>query len=94
MEDGGTLPPPLPPELEAFHHLVASCGKRKGGPSQRFVWKVEIPSVDMVVDCIYRSVLNMSERGVIGQFIGLWPYPKAIDGWVQRNWRPLVSKGI
>jgi len=26
--------------------------------------------------------------------MGLWPSPKAIDGWVQQNWRPLVYEGI
>lgn len=94
MDAGGTLPPPLPPELEAFHRLVAPCGKRKGGPSQRFVKKVDIPSVEPPADRTCRSALNLAERGLIGQFIGLWPSPKVIDGWVQRNWRPLVSKGI
>ena len=38
--------------------------------------------------------LNLVECGFIGQFIRLWPSPKAIDGWVQRNWRPLVIEGI
>ena len=56
--------------------------------------KVDIPSVELPVDRICRSVLNLAERGLIGQFTSLWPSPKAIDSWVERNWRPLVSEGI
>ena len=44
---GGRMDPPLPlpPDLEAFKRLIASSGKRKGGPTQKFVKKVDIPSV-------------------------------------------------
>jgi hypothetical protein len=41
-----------------------------------------------------RSALNLAERGLIGQFTGLWPSPKVVDAWVQRNWSPLVKEGI
>ena len=85
MEYGGVPLLPLPPDLEAFKRLIASCGKRKGGPSQKFVKKVDIPSVELPTDRICRSTLNIVERGLIGQFTGLWPSPKAIDGWVRRN---------
>ena len=71
MDASGVLPPPLPPELEAFQRLVASCGKRKGGTSQRFVKKVDIPSVELPVDWISRSALNLAERGMIEKFTGL-----------------------
>ena len=62
--------------------------------TQTFVKKTEIPSVDLPVDRPCRTALNLEEIGLIGQFTGLWPSLKAIEGWVQRNWRPLVSKGI
>ena len=39
-------------------------------------------------------VLSLAEHGLVGQFTGLWPSPKEIEGWVQRNWRPLLSQGI
>ena len=84
MDVGGDPPPPLPPKLDAFKRLVASCGKRKGGPSQKFVKKVDIPSIKLHADRIYRSTLNIVEHGIIGQFNGLWPSPKAIDSWVQK----------
>ena len=87
-------PFPLPPDFEEFKRLIASCRKRKGGPSNKFVKKVDIPTVELPVDHICRSTLNLAERELIRKFTGLWPSPKAIDSWVQRNWRPLVSDRI
>ena len=80
----GRGPPPLPPELEAFKFLISSCGKRKGSPlSQSFVKKTDIPSVDLPTERPCRTALNLAKRGLIGQFIGLWPSPKVVEGWVQ-----------
>ena len=50
LMDFGGDPPPLPHELDAFKILVASCGKKKGGPSHRFVKKVDIPSIELSAD--------------------------------------------
>ena len=61
---------------------------------QQFVKKVDIPTIELPDDRPCRMTLNLSEHGLIGQFTGLWPSPKAIDGWVQCHWRPLVSEGI
>ena len=38
--------------------------------------------------------MNLKEHGIIGKLTGIWPSLKAIEGWVQRNWRSLVSEGI
>ena len=90
--DHGEPPPPLTLDIEAFKCLISFSGKRKGPPlTQTFVTKTEIPYVYLPVDRPRRTALNLAERGLIGKFIGLWPSPKAIEGWVQRNWRPLVS---
>ena len=86
-------PLPLPLDFETFKRLIASCGKRKGGPSNKFV-KVEIPTVELPANRVCHSALNLAERGLIGKLTGLWPSPKAIDSWVQRNWSPLVSDRI
>ena len=74
--------PPIPPELDAFKWLVASCGKRKGSLNvQQFVKKASnIPFVDLHVERPCRTALNLVERGLFGKFTGLWPSPKAIDG--------------
>ena len=89
------VPPPLPPEIDAFKHLLASYGKRKGSPMvQNFVKKTSIPYVDLPAKRPCLTTLNLAERGLIGKFTSLWSCPKENDGWVQRNWRPLVFEGI
>ena len=94
MASGGG-PHPLPPGIDAFKRLIAACGKRKGSPlGQSFVKKADIPSVDLSVERPCRIALNLVERGLIGKFARLWPSLKAVDGWFQRNCRPLVSDGI
>ena len=75
-------PLPLPLDLEAFKKLIAYSGKRKGGPAQKFVKKVDIPSVELPTDKTCRLALNLAQHGLIGKFPGLWPSLKAIDGWV------------
>ena len=80
MDLGGVPSLSLPPDLEAFKRLIASSGKRKGGASNKFVKKVDIPSIEIPIERIYRSTLNIAEQGLIGQFTGLWPSLKAIEG--------------
>jgi len=29
--------------------------------------------------------LSLAERGLVGQFTGLWPSPKTVQRWVERN---------
>ena len=82
MDPGGVPPLSLPPDMEAFKRLIAFRGNRKGGASNKFVKKVDIPSVELPAERICHSMLNLAERGLIGQFTGLWPSPKAIEGWV------------
>jgi hypothetical protein len=99
MSPGGGIkapPPPLPPDLDAFRKLVATCNKRPASDShQKFVKKLDsIPSIDLPAKETCRSTMNLAERGIIGQFMGLWPSPKAVGAWVQRNWSPLVKEGI
>ena len=69
MDSGGV--PPLPPELEAFKMLIASGRKRTQGGVQRFVKKVDIPSVELPAERTCRLALKLANRGLIGQFLGL-----------------------
>ena len=95
MDVGGDPPPPLPPNLDAFKRLISTCSKRKGGPYLRiFVKKFDIHSGELPTERTYRMTLNLAERRIIRKFTGFWPSPKAIDGRVQRKWRPLVTEGI
>ena len=85
MDVGGGSSPS--PKIFAFRSMVEASGKRKPSQVQQtFVKKLDnIPSVDLPVEQPCRTTMNIAERGLIGQFTGLWPSPKAIDEWVQRN---------
>jgi hypothetical protein len=93
---GSEPPPPPPPELTTFKKLVEACSKRPVTPSQhKFVKKMEsISSVALPTEEPCLPSLNIVERGLICQFMGLWPSPKSIEAWVQSDWRLLVSEGI
>jgi hypothetical protein len=84
--EGVTPPPPLP-DLEAFKKLVAGASKRPlSATKQKFVKKLDcIPSVELPIEETCRSAVNLADRGLIGQFTGLWPSPKSVEAWVQRN---------
>jgi hypothetical protein len=38
-----------------------------------------------------RKSLSFASRVLVGQFMGLWPSPRQIDLWIERNWHPLVQ---
>ena len=63
--------PPLHLDVEAFKRLIASCGKRKRGPSQKFVKKVDTPLVELPADRTYHLALNLAKCGLINQFTGI-----------------------
>ena len=60
MDPGGVPLKHLSPDLEAFKKLIASCGKRNGGVSQKNVKKVDIPSVELPAKRTCRSALNLA----------------------------------
>ena len=90
---GGSSPPP---KLTAFRRLVATNGNMKPSQNQQtFVKKLDnIPLVDLPAEQPCHTTMNIIDQALIGQFTSLWPSPKAIDGWVQRNWKPLILEGI
>ena len=36
----------------------------------------------------------MAECGLVGQFTGLWPSPKLVQKWVERNWNAIIQEKI
>ena len=65
--DSGVVPPlPLPPDIEDFKILIASCGKRIGGPSLKLVKKVYILLVELSANRICRFSLNLAAHGLLG----------------------------
>jgi hypothetical protein len=88
--------PDPPPEVQAFRNMVATGPKRPPSASQqKFVRKMDsIPTVALPEEETCKAALNLAERGLIGQFMGLWPSPKSVEEWTQRNWKPLTKEGV
>jgi hypothetical protein len=93
---GDSAPPPPSSEEDAFRKLISSGGKRKV-PSTvpKFIKKLdEIPEIALQETQSIKIALALSERGLVGQFMGLWPSAKTTDAWVQRNWKPHLKQGV
>ena len=90
------LPPPLLAELDAFQRLVAGGGKRSAPPLvPKFIKKLaDIPEITLAETTTVKIALALSERGLVGQFMGLWPSAKTTDNWIQRNWKPHLKQGV
>ena len=93
---GGDPPPPPSAELDAFRRLVASGGKRTAPFTvPKFIKKLEeIPEIGLPESTSVKISLAMSERGLVGQFMGLWPSAKTTDEWIQRNWKLHLKQGF
>jgi hypothetical protein len=60
-----------------------------------FVKRLEsIPEIDLPPENPMRVAVSLSEHGLVGQFMGLWPSVKTTDNWIQRNWRPLIQNSV
>jgi hypothetical protein len=93
---GGGEPPPPPSPTSSFRKLVAACSK-KLPPSEppSFVRKLnDVPEIDLPPDQPMKVALSLSDRGLVGQFMGLWPSARTTDNWIQRNWRPLITNSV
>jgi len=40
------------------------------------------------------AALSLTEKGLIGQFTGLWPSPRTVQRWVERNWADKIQGKI
>ena len=36
--------------------------------------------------------LALSEKGLVGQFMGIFPSSKPMNSWIAKNWKPLISR--
>jgi hypothetical protein len=94
-QDGGEPPPPPSPSA-TFHKLITACSKKatSEGPSS-FVKRLEdIPEITLPPEHPMKIAISLSERGLVGQFMGLWPSTRTTDNWIQRNWRPLIQNSV
>lgn len=94
--EGPSPPPDPPPEVSAFKNLIANGSVRQPSlTQQKFIKRLEsIPAVALPEEDTCKAALNLSEKGLIGQFTGLWPSPKSVEEWTQRNWQSLIKNGV
>jgi hypothetical protein len=93
---GGGEPPPPPSTEASFRKLLAAQGKKlppAAPPS--FIKKLDsIPEIELPPDHPMRVAISLSDRGLVGKFMGLWPSTRSTDNWIQRNWRPLIQNNV
>jgi hypothetical protein len=91
--EGGDPPPgSSSSDLQAFQALISSYAKAPKPPPSRFVKKAaEIPKVTVFSPSAQPLALRLADRGLIGQFTGLWPSPKSMHLWLEANWRKLIQ---
>jgi hypothetical protein len=94
-QDGGEPPPP-PSPASAFNKLLTACLKKTAQEeSTSFVKRLEaIPEICLPPEQPMKVAISLSERGLVGQFMGLWPSTRSTDNWIQRNWRPLTKNSV
>jgi len=98
-EEGDPHPPSQPrneENVEAFASLIAENGAPRNRPSvNKFVKKLEsIPEISLPPSLPRRAAISLAKRGVVGQFTGLWPSPKSVQKWVERNWNATTQGKI
>jgi len=54
----------------------------------------EIPDIALPEEKPMKIALALAKRGLVGQFMGLWPSTKTTDDWIQRNWKANLKQGV
>jgi len=95
------MDPPDPsggdPELQrAFSILVKSLPPQRPRPAAtKFVKKLDVLQEVQLPPTIPRmATISLAEKGLIGKFTGLWPSPRTVQRWVERNWSDKIQGKI
>ena len=72
---------------DAFSALIKSLVPQRTHPAMsKFVKKLDgLQEVNLPPTLPRMVALSLAERGLIGQFTGLWPSPKTVQRWIERN---------
>jgi hypothetical protein len=91
----GELPPPPSPTM-SFRKLIASCRKKAPqAEAPSFVKKLDdVPEINLPLEQPMNVAISLLDRGLVGQFMGLWPLAQTTDNWIQRNWHPLIKNSV
>jgi len=94
---GSDPPPPDPEDYEKlFTSLIPDNASARIRPSAtKFVKKLdEILEVSLPPSLPRKSAIALAERGLVGQFTGLWPSPRSVQKWVECNWNTMIQGKI
>ena len=85
--------PPSPTSISANEAFMKLIGQVRRKPNLLSIPKSvkkldEVPKIALLEEQPIKIALAVAERGLIGQFMGLWPSAKTTDDWIHRNWRP------
>jgi hypothetical protein len=78
---GGGEPPPPPSPTASFNKLITACRKKSiQEESSSFVRRMDnVPEINLPPEQPMKVALSLSERGLVGQFMGLWPSTRTTD---------------
>eukprot|EP00253_Pinus_taeda_P028296 PITA_28296 len=81
---------------KAFSDLVKSLPPLHPRPAiSKFVKKLHILQEFHLPPTLPRmAALSLAEKGLIGQFTGLWPSPRTVQRWVEHNWSDKIPGKI
>lgn len=74
-------------QITIFSSLISENGATRIKPTTtKFVKKLtNILEISLPPSIPWKAAISLVERGLVGQFTGLWPSPKAVQKWVERN---------
>ena len=90
-------PPGGDPDLQrAFSNLVKYLPLQRPRPTAtKFVKKLDVLQEVQLPPTIPRmAAISLAEKGLIEQFTGLWPSPRTVQRWVERNWSDKIQGKI
>jgi hypothetical protein len=85
-------PPPQPPISSHSRPSSPPIQNLAKGPPSHFVKKLdEIPKVPVHPSSSRLFSLRLVENGLIDQFMGLWPSPREMKQWLEKNWKKMIK---
>jgi len=83
-------------QAEIFASLISENATSRIKPSaSKFVKKLaDIPEIPLPPSLPRKAAISLAERGLVGQFTGLWPSPRVVQKWLERNWNANIQGKI
>jgi len=90
--DGREIAPPSDEEALDFYSMVAASAKYSKSQQSKFVKKMS--KVVLPPSTSRKKSLALNERGLIGQSTCIFPSPKTMSFWLEKNWKSLIKGSL